>query len=364
MTGIRTDNIYRNIIDYILKEYDITVDNKERFRVNYPKDMKDESQEYLKWRNSGNIVRSERISYNFKYSVLCLEDTYYILLENYNHNFKIDFLEEIEFNLGHLIFLFKEKQHYPSLNPLKSSDDVMEVIDIMDDEYLTHEFEDINQLLLEIRIFKIESDCPFEFNSDNIENSINRILSLILIEEHKNKKFCYLTLDTLEEYKNIVMSDINYFSYENILLSLLEDKPSKVFLEIYRIIERLYPYIMIRKFKNIIKHKLKDEDDENIFLLNEALESINWNYKEENCIQALFSELDLKIEEDLQKIIIESSGSKMSLHLWIYRIRNTIVHLSINGTKKDINLKVALEKDYIILKILRLLPDLYRKCFY
>ena len=53
----------------------------------------------------------------------------------------------------------------------------------------------------------------------------------------------------------------------------------------------------------------------------------------------------------------------MKLSTCIYRIRNTIVHLSLTYIKKNVDIKAALESDEVINFIIPKLPLLYRNCF-
>lgn len=360
MAGIRTDKIYKNFINNISKEYDIVIKNHDNFKINYSKDKESKSGEFILWRKSGDIVKSESISYDFKYSILTLDNIYYLVIENYNDKVKIDFLEEIELNLGHFIYLYKSEDYYPQLNQNLEEYDILDILDTIDEDYKFHDFDDIKKIFVDIRVFKISQECPFDFDDKNIDNTIYRIISLILVDKYKSKRFTYLKEDTLDEYVRIIRRDLKYFPYDNIMQSLLENKPSKVFLEIYRVIERLYPYIMVKKFKESIG---KREINEDIFSIYNALKSINWSHNEEDSIIELFDSISLEPDEHIKELMKSTGCEDMNIGKWIYRIRNMIVHLSLEKTSKDIDVSSILKTDLLIGYIIKSLDKIYVYCF-
>lgn len=360
MAGVRTDKVYKNFIEHILKEYNISIENHDKFKINYSKYENSKSTEFLLWRDKGDIIKSESISYDFKYSILTLDNIYYLVVENYNDKVDIDFLKEIEFNLGHFIYLYKSKDYYSQINPNLEEEDIIDIIDIIDEEYEFHEFDDIKKLLVDIRVFEISQECPFDFDDKNIDNTIYRIISLILVDKYKSKRFTYLKEDTLDEYVRIIRRDLNYFPYDNIMQSLLENKPSKVFLEIYRVIERLYPYIMVKKFKESMGRR---EINEDIFSIYNALKSINWSHNEEDSIIELFDSISLEPDEHIKELMKSTGCEDMNIGKWIYRIRNMIVHLSLEKTSKDIDVSSILKTDLLIGYIMKSLDKIYVYCF-
>lgn len=365
MAGIRTEKIFKKMIDLVEISYNISIKEKEKFCVNYYNN-EIESKNYLLWRNAGEIIIGDIKSYDLKFSVLKLNQDYFFMLENFNDNININFLKQVDFNLGMIVYLFKKECYYPALNPSLDSNEVIDMFDIIDSEYRFHDFDDIKGIFGEIKVFKISEECPFSFEGDELEETINRILSLIVIEKYKKKRFIYFSDETLDIYKELIQLDIKYFPYENILMSLLESNQTKVFLEIYRVIEKLYPYVMINKFIREIKEKSSDNIslESKIFILEECLNSINWRHKEEESIEKLFKDSGVE-ESDSIKELIRSSSNNDTLKLpgWIYRLRNTIVHMSLSNNKKNVDIKKALKEDTIIKFLLEILPDLYKNCF-
>lgn len=369
--GIRVKDTFKKIIEYIFEEYDIDLINREtivdRFSINYDSGNEYEGNLYLQWRKNGKIIFGDKISYYIKYSVLEIDDIYYLVIQNFQDKFKLKFLTEVELNLGMFLYLFNEQKYYPMLNLNLEEDDIVEEFDIIDKDYKYHKFDNIKNIFPNIRVFQISPDCPFDLDT-KLKESIDRILALILVEKYRNEKRCYFKDDTLSKYEELIMEDIKYFPYENLLASLIESKSSKIFLEIYRIIERLYPYIMIAKLKNEMNISKAQID---VFKLEESLRGINWRHKEEDSINLLFEHLgDLEcdkikqLKESTSKNTSEiSEKSSMKLGTWIYRIRNTIVHFSLKDTKNNVDVKLILESDDVINLILSNLMILYKYCF-
>lgn len=162
--------------------------------------------------------------------------------------------------------------------------------------------------------------------------------------------------------KKVIMTDMKYFPYDSILASLIDNKPDRVFLEIYRIIEKLYPYAMINEFKEKL---LKDNENLNlnVFSLQEGLELIQWKHKEEDSINILFSKDYVQKTEKIENLIKGTTESTIRLGTWVYRIRNSIVHLSLKGSTKNIDVKKVLRTDEVLEWIIPMLPEMYLYCF-
>jgi len=358
--GINGRDAVKNIISYLVESYNLTIENIDKFSISYENDV-DNFEMFKQWRKSGEIIAGQSISYEIKYSLLSFEEKKYLILENYNSNLNMNFLEEVELNLGMFIFLFKDKNFFPKLNDSITQDEVVDLLDIIDEEYKFHDFNIINKLFSPIRVFKISEECPFYFDEENMEDSINRVLSLIFVYEHRQRKFSYLHHNTLDAYEKVIMTDINHFPYESILASLIDNKSTRVFLEIYRIIEKLYPYAMINEFKEKL---LKDNENLNldVFSLQEGLKLIQWKHKEEDAINILFSKDYVQKTEKIVNIMNETSENDVKLGTWVYRIRNSIVHLSLKGSTKDIDVKKVLRTDEVLEWIIQMLPNMYLYC--
>lgn len=359
--GIRSDDLKKSIILYLVESHNVTIENINKFDIR--DEIYNDSFEIFKnWIRNGEIICGESINYDIKYSLLYLEETNYLILQNYNSNLNVKFLEEVELNYGMFIFLFKDKSFFPKLNDSITQDEVIDLLDIIDEKYKFHDFNIIKNLFSPIRAFKISEDCPFYFDEENIENSINRVLSLIFVYEHRQRKFSYLQDNTLDAYEKVIMTDINHFPYESILSSLINNKSTKVFLEVYRIIENLYPYVMINEFKE----KLQQENENfnlDVFSLEEGLNLIQWKHKEEDSINKLFSKEYVQKTEKIVNLIKETSENGINLGTWVYRIRNSIVHLSLKGSNKDIDVKKVLRTDEVLEWIIPMLPNMYLYCF-
>ena len=67
--------------------------------------------------------------------------------------------------------------------------------------------------------------------------------------------------------------------------------------------------------------------------------------------------------EKIVNLIKETSENGINLGTWVYRIRNSIVHLSLKGSNKDIDVKKVLRTDEVLEWIIPMLPNMYLHCF-
>ena len=81
--GIRSDDLKKNIISYLVESHNVTIENINKF------DIRDESytdnfEIFKHWIRNGKIICGESISYEIKYSLLSLEEKNYLVLKEIN----------------------------------------------------------------------------------------------------------------------------------------------------------------------------------------------------------------------------------------------------------------------------------------
>lgn len=283
-------------------------------------------------------------------------------------------IEDVD--LGMFIRMFKDEETMPLVNKKISKYDIENILCISYNESTNnHSYEEIKKLFSNMYIFKINSEylnTDYElkdelFEVENIESFIYKLLGMIrCIDKIENiNKELYFSEESLNQYLKLFNCTINAFPYENLYLSLCHNAPKFIFLEIYRMIEKLYQIIYsynlktefninsmeLLEFNNIIecKYKIRHSEYDSI---SEIFNFIDGNNNVDKYVENLNSYKD--------KIDIGSKG--MPIDSWIYKIRNTCVHLSFNK-EKDINIKLILKEDTIIKNLIPIIGELYITLF-
>lgn len=378
--SIRYEDVKNNLINYMLEEYDLkNISNVEKFNVSHID--KEQKEIAIEWLKHGKIIRYINLTIDVGIYLMKFKEEYYFITQNFTCACVENLLDYEEFNVGMLLLTFDKKEYYLKLDKRYSSEELEEKIDIMSQEnYESHDFNDIEKFFGEICAYKILEDCPFVFNNeeennqsnkeDVQKNSIDRILALMIVEKLKVNNNSFFSIQTLEEYERLIWRDVEYFPYSNILWSLLHNKETNIFLELYRIVEKLYPYAYMYRLKDDLGKFIKGEGCLNIdlFELKNKVQDINWKHKEEDAINRIFEDLRIEPNEEIKQLIKESGKEGIKCASWVYKIRNAIVHLSFTFAKSDRDLDsstlpIIFEKDIIIHWILPKLTDMYNYYF-
>lgn len=283
------------------------------------------------------------------------------------------FMENVELNLGMFLSLFEKEKvdWYPlTINDI-SNDALIDILDLKyDSNTVNHEFGDILGLFGSISVFKIKEEF-LDNNSDliDLENFKFRTLGILKANQKQNNilKGSYLSMESIEEYKKVFINDVNKFPYENLYLSLNHNSPKYIFLEIYRIIEKLYPII----YCHIVKKKLNIKDKDLFKIQEFMMKDLIWKHKERCSINEIFKHLEKNpinrnYINNIKKFKNYLCKEDKSISNWIYDIRNSSVHLSLNydeeNGKTDIK-KIFNGEDTLIKNLIPLLVNIYNDLF-
>mgnify|MGYP001587835990 CR=1 FL=1 len=147
-------------------------------------------------------------------------------------------------------------------------------------------------------------------------------------------------------------------------LSISHNHPKFCFLEVYRILEKLYPIIYCHKIKRELDIKDKDVLSINSFFGD----ALKLRPKESDSIDNIFEYASEN--ENMKKIIeniysykdhIEPASKNSRISKWIYKITNSSINLSFDSSK-DMDVDKFLESDYLIKNII-LLKEFYLDIF-
>lgn len=351
----------QDLINYLVKEYiEVSIKNIDRFKISYDDNSLIEKSK--EWCKNSKVIKCIRLTFDISIYLITFNEDYYLLTQNFQYTEVKGLINYEDFNLGMLLLLFEKEKFYLKVDKQFTSREVEDRIDIIDEEYTNHDFDEIKRFFGKVYVYKILDDCPLSFEDEHLEESVDRILSLILIENYKNNSNIFFSTDTLEKYKQVILEDSVYFPYNNILMSLMQNNEKTIFLELYKVIEKLYPYTFMHLLKSTINEQLKDTATINfdLFKLQKAVSKISWKHKEEDAINKIFDDLNL---EENEKIRLITVSDITKLGTWVYRIRNTIVHLSFIKDDKNMDIQAIFKDDNVIEFILPLLHKMYKNYF-
>ncbi|MEO3216401.1 hypothetical protein ABHC45_11625 [Romboutsia sp. 1001216sp1] len=372
--AISLNDVYKNFREYIVNNLNYELD--ETFKLQNKEEMCDDDKISFNWFKDIKIYKSEYTSFNekvilFNYNPnkipegMEINNGSYILFSSYeNKNFRGNvsgFAKEVDLDLGMFIHLFSKLEYAPLVN-LDLPQDIIE--DILDAEI--HTFDRVKKLFSNITVFKVDSKyLNDKYEVEGYSDWIYRFLGILKCENkiENIKKELYFSKDCIEEYINVFSEDIKYFPYENLYLSLNHNSPKHIFLDVYRIIEKLYPIIFCAKIKREMSIA-----GISLFDVHKKLKSeLNWNHKESEAIRELFLYAkDIGIENisilDDFKESLDSQYKDMRLDNWVYQIRNTSVHLSFDD-EKNIDIDKCLKDDVVIKNLIPIISNLYKSIF-
>ena len=381
--------IIKNLKEYIEEKHSFKIINKNfdiddgqfsklKAKNEYEKDKEKSSIDWLQNMEiyySENVFLDEKIIFGryFEGDYEERKGVYIILstsnLSSFNNIWIKEIAREVEMNLGIFLSLFNKTKNAPLINKLITDIKVEDILDIEYSEYeQNHDYNEIIKLFAPMYCFKINEEyLSLDENStykiENIEQFKYRFLGIIKSNDKLSNinREEYFSELCIKEYLSAFEQDIIEFPYENLYLSLCHNSPKFIFLEIYRMIEKLYPIIFYYNFRkgfglnNITTLEMQDKMQGKLKIRHREKDAIFhiFEYCKEN----------KKIEEYLNKLNqykteIDIDNKTTELDKWIYKIRNTSVHLSFDK-KKDVDILSILEKDIIVANLIPIVVELY-----
>lgn len=383
------DNIIKNLRNYIENSYNYSINEQNfniddgQFGIRKVKNVSEEEKERksIKWLQNLDVYYSENTFLNEKVIFLRNIDSGqseymggYIIFNTENINeFNVQWIHEmateIDMDLGIFLALFDNLENAPLISKTISHEEVDNILGIEYSEYEeNHDYNEIIKLFAPIYIFKINEEYLYldedekKYMVIDLEQFKYRFLGLIKCNYKLDniKREVYFSEDAINEYLNVFKQEIKNFPYENLYLSLCHNSPKFIFLEVYRMIEKLYPIIFYYHFK-------KEFALQNINLLDMQKKmngKLKIRHREKDAIAHIFEycNQNKNIEEHLNVLLnykekVEDNPD-ISIDKWIYKIRNTSVHLSFDNDK-EVDVNKILSKDTIITALVPIVAELY-----
>ncbi|OEH86561.1 hypothetical protein BHU72_13210 [Desulfuribacillus stibiiarsenatis] len=211
--------------------------------------------------------------------------------------------------------------------------------------YTGHDFKELLKYFETICIFEILPTCPL------VVEDIESFIGLYLCYENTLRVLPF-SKDTLEKYMLVFEQKFSKQFKENILVSLSSTNFKYCYLDLYRCIEMLYPFIYLGKFyENLEPTTLTMVD-----LAIKLHDDLAWKPVERNAIKKIIDETPAQFLERLTNAKYIHINEERHCGDWIYDIRNSIVHLRHN--QKSMNLE-KVPWDMLVIGMLDLLEYWY-----
>lgn len=312
---------FANLIEQFVKKESLAVENAIRyFKTN------EEEREWIKIANKIDILF---ITPNVRIVQLEFGGTNYFAIIGASLDstvFDDSVIEEIDLNAGIITLLIS--LGYINLdkkaNYLEFYDNIL--FQHNDKSYKGHDYNDFIPFLEQVYLFKTPEYSIVK------TNMISRIACYIF-----SKNSSQLVLDFDNDVTDII-SELSLVGSDNIsykiLLSCLFSTTYKhAFLELYRLIERLFPINYLKEFHTISETKLS------FLKFSAELENItSWRPKEDDAIEKIFENTKPSVRkyfEDFHNSSNELRALKDSKYF--YTLRNSIVHFRANHLDLELN---------------------------
>lgn len=268
-----------------------------------------------------------------QFLLISYQESYYLICRSRLVPFKLDsssIFDEIELNGGIVTLILSHfvESNYIHCTPLEAFN-IISVDDDTINNTIFFDFTDILKISGPINAYKINRDLIFS------GNFIYKAISLLLLEGGKlNLRFADCTTDLFTRFLHEM--DVAC-PHDKILDSLLSNSWSHAFLEIYRLVELLYPVNRITKLKNELSIACNIPD-----LYKYCFNLLGWKPNEEHALFDLISETDGIIEHyssQLSPFIPDLSNQ--SLAKFIYTKRNECVHFRMATSNSIIDEKLG-----------------------
>lgn len=214
-----------------------------------------------------------------------------------------------------------------------------------DSSYSGHDFEDILSFVEPILLFKLPTDTVLK------DHILARIAVYLFSKDGKNLVLDF-TDDVTTFTADLAILGSDSISYKLILTYLFSTTYKHAFLELYRLIERLFPIAYMKQFHQISNSKL------DFLEFITTLENVtNWRPKEDEAIQKIFEATHSHTTNHFENFI-NTLVEKPTLPTYFYKLRNSIVHFRANHLEYNLS---TTQWNLLIYATLWLIDEQYTK---
>lgn len=242
-----------------------------------------------------------------------------------NRNLDKDVIQEDSLNAGILTVLLSKK-----LVPLDSNIDFLEfyneiMFQHLDSDYKGHDFNDFVRYIQPINFYSLPD------NSVLNNQGLKRTLSYIYAKNPDRliNNFDNIVLST---YAELSLIGSNNISFGLVLSSLLSTSFKHTFLELYRLVERIFPVSYLKDFHEVSKSNLS------FIEFSSNLESItSWRPKEDEALSKIFETTASSTKLYFDTFFDSSTEFQTQVrYKFFYKLRNSIVHFRTSHDNIDL----------------------------
>lgn len=264
-------------------------------------------------------------------------------MQNFNEDPSILLVTEL--NSGLITLLISEGllKINPTANLLEFDDNIMS--QHKDADYKGHDYFEILSYLEPIKLFQITE------NSILKDENLYRIL-VYIYSNNPNYLILEFNKSVLETFTEISLVGSKNISYNLLLHSLLSTNFKHSFLELYRLVERLFPINYLKDFHERVDTKL------NFIEFSSELENItSWRPREEDALEKIFSIAKQNTKNSFDNFQKSNPNlQNQSEYKYFYKLRNSIVHFRSSHEEFKLNSE---QWNLLIIATLTLIDEQY-----
>lgn len=312
--------IFSALIEFVMTK-GIQIRGVDEIRYIKSNEIEKETIQYL------NILSHEKIARSIEFAIGKLNENNYLIVigpslpeSNVGEVFEI-----VSMDAGWFTSIISELK--ANVSPDLSA---YEVANILNDRYLGaantyegHLFSEIDHFFPSVSVFSFSSVLHFQ------EIDLHRIAGIFLCAQQDLLNLD-IPHDLIKEYEKLFTEGPDNLPFEELLDSLMSLRWKDVFLDVYRCIERLFPYSYIQSLHAITAIDLPLEE------LIEIVENVlGWKAKENLALDAIFSKCGHSEEclfRDVKKNLFGNGEGGIGVEL-VYKLRNSIVHHRLRGDR-------------------------------
>jgi hypothetical protein len=260
---------------------------------------------------------------------ISFKDENYLAIINVNttnSNLDAEVISEESINAGILTVLISEK-----LIDLDSKTELLDfyneiMFQHIDKDYKGHDFNDLVRYLKPINFYHIPENSVL--NKQGLKRSL-----CYLYSKNPDRLINKFNTEILATYSELSLMGSNNISFALVLSSLLSTSFKHTFLELYRLVERIFPISYLKDFHEVTKSELSFME------FSSKLENItSWRPKEDEALTKIFD-----LTNDSTKLYFEAFfNTSQELQgqeqpKFFYKLRNSIVHFRTAHNNIELN---------------------------
>lgn len=231
--------------------------------------------------------------------------------------------EELNSGISTLLIANNILKIDPQTNGLEFYNEIM--FQHEENSYTGHDYKEVLKYLETINFFLLPDNSVLK------NESLKRILCYIF---SNNKQHLILNFsdDLLESISEISLVGSSNISFGLTLSCLFSTNFKHAFLEVYRLVERIFPVSYLKEFHERV------ETDLNFIEFSTSLENITkWRPREEDALEKIFNSFTSTTEYYFNIFFTSSDDLKdQSNHKYFYKLRNSIVHFRTSHEETDL----------------------------